>query len=278
MVTRSATEHHAITGREQMAGSIQATVCDLVLARVRLLARRRAAWLAHLWGRPMADATNALDASVQLGLDDRDTPDAEAAWLGHSAELQPLSDQLRRLEAALAGAAGTRLQQLAELFRLSEPEMDLLQTCVAQAVDPTMGVVYSYLQQPAARPCVTEHIAAQLFGYGRRPLWRPGCPLAVWGLVSAGDAAPGEPAPLTADPVVVDWLQGELRLDPSLVGLTWTVRPQTPLENWPVDAAAQLIERGENREVGVRVLVGGPPSRGQRTFAAGVEAACVERV
>ena len=74
----------------------------------------------------------------------------------------------------------------------------------------------------------------------------PGYPLAV-GLVSAGEAAPGEPAPLAVDPLVIAWLQGELRLDPVLVGLVQLVEPRQPLDDWPVEAMALMMQRAIER-------------------------------
>jgi DNA polymerase III delta prime subunit len=270
--TVETTGQHA-AGRDRTAAELApASVLDLVLTRVRLKARRRAAWLGHLWDRPIADASSLFDATVQVCLDDRDTPEAESAWFDRAEEVRPLNEQLCRVEQALAGEAGACLRQLAETFRLSQPEADLLQTCLALAADPALGTVYGYLQHHAGRNYATEPLAARLFGYGRRPLWSPAGPLAVWSLVSAGEGAPGEPAPLAADPVVIGWLQGELRTDAALVGLVHLVQPPPPLDSWPVDATARLIRRGLERESAVRVLVAGPPSSGRRTFAAAVAA------
>jgi adenylate kinase family enzyme len=249
-----------------------ASVLELVLMRVRLRVRRRASWLAHLGGRPTADKFTSLDASIQACLDDRDTPEAESAWFESAEEVQPLNERLHRVEQALANDAEAGLGQLAEMFRLSEPEVDLLQTCLAVAIDPALGAAYGYLQHHPHRSYATETLAARIFGYGRRSLWSPGSPLAGWGFVAAGDAAAGEPAPLAVDPIVVSWLQGELRVDASLVGLIRMVEPREPLDSWPVDEAVRMIQRGFDRESAVRVLVVGPPTGGRRTFAAAVAA------
>ncbi|HWP42066.1 MAG TPA: AAA family ATPase, partial [Blastocatellia bacterium] len=76
--------------------------------------------------------------------------------------------------------------------------------------------------------------------------------------------------PLAADPVVVAWLQGELRVDAALIGLISVVQPHSQLESWPVDDAVRLIHRGLDRESAVRLVIAGPPSSGRRTFAAAV--------
>jgi ATPase family associated with various cellular activities (AAA)/Winged helix domain, variant len=273
MTAVQTTEDRAVINSDQTAADLdRASVLDLVARRVRLRAHRRIAWLAHLWGHPIADTFNSFDAIVRACLDDRDTPEAESAWFDSAEEVQPLNDRLFEVERALAGAAGDGLQQLAEMFRLSLPEMDLLQTCMAPAVDPALGAVNGYLQFHAARSYATEPLAARLFGYGRSSLWSPGCPLASWGLVTAGEAAQGEPAPLAVDRVVIDWLQGELRMDEALVGMIRAIPPRAPLENWPVGDAARLAQRGIDHGSLVRLLLVGPPSSGRRTFAADVAA------
>jgi adenylate kinase family enzyme len=249
-----------------------ASVAELVLLRVRLRARRRAAWLAHLAGSAGADVQPGWDPSLATCLDDRDQPAAEAAWQEGTEALQPLNEALGRVEQALAGDAGAALQQLASLFRLSEPEMDLLQACLAPAIDPTLATAYAHLQQHPARGYATEALAGRLFGYGHRPLWHPGAPLAGWGLVTTGEAAPGEPAPLAVDPVVIGWLAGELHVDPVLIGAVQGVEAREPPVSWPVAAAACWMERGLERASVVRLFVAGPPASGRRTFAAAVAA------
>jgi ATPase family protein associated with various cellular activities (AAA)/winged helix domain-containing protein len=250
----------------------RASILELVLMRVRLRARRRAAWLAHLGGGSIAETLVSFDATVQACLDDRDTCEAESAWLNSAADVQPINDKLAKVEQALAGEAGTGLRHFTEMFRLSEAEVDLLQTCLAPAVDPALGTVYAYLQHHHNHNYATEGLAARLFGYEHRSMWSPGCPLAGWGFVTAGDAATGEPVPLVVDPVVVAWLQGELRIDAALASLIRIVQQRKPLDSWPVDEAVRIIRRGIDRELTVRLMVVGPSSSGRRTFTAAVAA------
>jgi adenylate kinase family enzyme len=261
---------NATTWYQEAADLTGASVLELVLMRVRLRVRRRATWLAHLWGRSIADTFASFDTAFQASLDDRDSPEAESNWFDSSEEVQPLSDRLRQVEQALAGEAGASLEQLAEMFRLSESEVDLLQTCIAVAIDPALGTAYGYLHHHPNRNYATEELAARLFGYGRRSLWSPGSPLAGWGFVNSSDAATGEPPALTVDPVVVSWLQGELRIDASLVGMIRIVEARKPLDSWPVEEAVRLIQRAIERESTVRVQIVGPPASGRRTFAAAV--------
>ncbi|HEX5732112.1 MAG TPA: ATP-binding protein [Blastocatellia bacterium] len=250
----------------------QASVLELVLMRVRLRARRRAAWLAHLWGSSIGAEFASLEATVQACLDDRDTPEAEQAWFANAEEVEALNVSLGNVEQALAGDAGAALTQLAETFRLSQPEMDLLQACLAPAVDPAIGTVYGYLQHHPDRNYATEPLVARLFDHGRQTMWTPSSPLAGWGFITAGEATAGEPAALVVDPVAVAWIQGELRIDGSLTGLVRMVQPQKPLDSWPLHDAVRLIQRGLARESSVRVVVVGPPSSGRQTFAAAVAA------
>jgi hypothetical protein len=273
MVTIQTKERQNITGWNPETSQFdRLSVLELVLMRVRLRARRRAAWLEHLWGRPVADSFSSFDATVQACLDGRDTPEAESAWFENAEEVQSVNDKLGKVEQALAGDAGAGLTQLAEMFRLSQPELDLLQTCLAPAVDPAVGTVYGYLQQHPARNYATESLAARLFDHGRLAMWRPTCPLAEWGFVTAGEARSGEAEALAVDPIVAAWFQGEMRIDASLAGLVRMVQQREPLDSWPVNDAVRLLQRGLAREAIVRLVIVGPPSSGRRTFAAAVAA------
>jgi adenylate kinase family enzyme len=238
-----------------------APVLELILLRVRLRAGRRAAWMAHLAGSTMG---------LPKSSETLDTPESEANWLQTADELQPITELLNIVEEILAGEGGSSLRHLAEMFELSELELDLLQICLAFAIDPSLSVVFGYLQQHSGGGCPTEALAARLFGYGRRLLWNPAGPLATWGWITAGESAAGQPVPLAVDPTLIAWFQGELRIDARLAGSIRMIEPCEPLENWPVDDAVQRIVRGLDRESSIRVLIGGPPLSGRRTFAAAV--------
>ena len=255
------------------AGSAQRTesapLLELILMRVRLRARRRAAWLAYLHQGPAEHPNLLPGASLAAAFDDRDAPDIEAAWYRQAQIAQPLNDELERVEQTLAGDPGAPLRELQRMFRLSEPEMDLLQTCLALALDPGLGVAFAHLQQSPSRCYVTEPLAARLFGHGRRLLCEAG-PLMGWGLVATVEGPAAEPAPLSVDPIVIAWLQGEVRMDPQLMGLGQVIEPRAPLASWPVEATARAIHRVVERGSAARVLLVGPTSSGRRTFAAAV--------
>lgn len=272
MVTVQTSKPLAAIRSHENTDLAQASVLELVLMRVRLRCRRRAAWLAHLWGGSVADSFATFEAAVKTSLDDRDTPEAESAWFNNGEEVEALNVSLTRVEQALAADAGAGLTQLAQIFRLSQPEVDLLQACLAPAIDPAVGTVYGYLQHHPGRNYATEPLVARLFDHGHQAMWTPSSPLAVWGFVTACEAASGEPAALEVAPVIVAWLQGTLRIDGALAGLVRMVQTRKPLDSWPVSDAVRLIERGLAREATVRLVIGGPPSSGRRTFAAAVAA------
>ena len=136
---------------------------------------------------------------------------------------------------------------------------------------PVWAAAFGHLQQNPARGYVTEPLAARLFGHGRRSLCEAGCPLTGWGLVTTGEAPAGEPAPLSVDPIVIAWLQGELRMDPQLMGLGQVVEPRPrPFRlagGQPRPARSSAWSSAARR---ARVLLVGPPASGRRTFAAAV--------
>ncbi|MBE9066458.1 ATP-binding protein [Leptolyngbya cf. ectocarpi LEGE 11479] len=248
--------------------AVNLTILELIVMRVRLKAQRRVAWLNHLWGHEAISSASGFEQYLQTCLDDGDRPSAEASWYETSAGM--LNDRINQVEQQLA--QDEKLQRLAAMFHLSEPELDVLQGCVAIAADPTLGPVYGYLQQHSARTYTTETLVARLFDYGYQSLWNPTGPLAIWGLVRAGEAAAGEPLPLAVDAAVVDWLQGTLRLDTELVERVNSVQPHPALDSWPVEETAKNVEKLLQHQAAVRVLVKGPAASGRRTFAAAVAA------
>lgn len=247
-------------------------ILELVLQRVRLRATRRAAWLRKLWaeeGEP-GGKTAVTHAEMDTHLAGLDAPGAEAEWLATEPSVADLNRQLAEVEGMLAEDGTSRLADLQRIFGLSPEEMDLFQACLAQALDPSLGRVYAYLQDHAGRGYVSDDLAARLFGHGRAGLWHGSLPLARWELVQEREVGPGEPAVLTCDPTVRDWLQGRAFLDPALVGLAEVRPPMEPLANWPVNESAEFVERLIGTEPGVRVRVQivGPPGSGRRTLAA----------
>ena len=267
-----AKRYHIDPDDEATARAGSASVLDLVLMRVRLRAQRRAAWLTHLGDGAGTRAPSAWDGGLAACLDSRDTPESETGWYESCEALRPLNAALAQVESALAADSGVRLRQLSSLFGLSASELDLLQACLAIAIEPALETVYGYLQRSPRRSYATGSLAARLFGYGHRSLWNPAGPLALWKLVICGETSVGEHGPLSVDPLVTDWLHGEWHIDSELVGLLDVVEPQTASESWPVAATARLIQRAVERGSAIRLVLAGPPASGRRTFAATVGA------
>ena len=247
---------------------------DLVLRRVRLRARCRAAWLRRLWVAEQRSPGGVLaiaDQEADTLMEDRDAPAREARWIASADELAPLRRELEQVERELSGDRDSRLARVRLLLGLEEDEVDLLHGCVAQGVDPALGRVYGYLQDHAGRPYLTAELAARLFGRGRLLLPPPGSALWRWGLVVRESPGAGEQDALLCDPGLLAWLGGRGGLA-ALAGSGERLVVRDPLEGWPVDetaAAARRIARGRSASP-VRVRVLGAPGSGRRSFAAAV--------
>ena len=251
-----------------------ASASQLVLARIRMLAQRRAAWLHHLWhdkgaenGRPGSTT----DQSTGL-FADLDDPALEAAWLAKNAH--QLNAQIATIEAALAEQTDSRLHLLRQIFGLDDQDFNLLQACFALAIDPTLSQIYAYLQDHQGQNYVSEALVARLFGYGRYLIWDAESPLHTWGIIHEREIRPGEPPMLSCDRQIRDWLLGHNDLQEQLVGLSQVHPPLTPLDSWPVsqtvDFLNHLVSGSPQQRVCLKIT--GLPGSGRRTFAACVSA------
>jgi AAA+ superfamily predicted ATPase len=277
-------DHHPVTETESTA-AIAAQQTEragtemllreprLVLARVRARARLRAEWLRRLWdaeGPPGAGLVVS-HAEVDAVLEDRDSPEAEAAWLASEARLAPYRSHLAAVEKELAQLEASRLAGLANVFGLSRQDMDLLQACLATALDPSLRRVWAYLQDHAGRAYMTADLAARLFGYGPAP-WNAESGLFRWELITETEVGPGEPRLLACDPYLVDWFTGRQALDHVLLDTAQLHPPLPPLARWPVAPTVSFLERvlNDHSEARVRVTIYGPRKSGRRTLAAAV--------
>jgi len=252
---------------------------ERILMRVRLRAQRRAHWLRGLWqseadiARPRGISHAAADACLESW----DAPAAEQAWQA-TGGARELAEPLGLVEAALRADTSSRLCQLERIFGLDAEESDLLQACLAAALDPSLARGFAYLQDHAARSYVTAELVERLFDHGRRRVFAPESALRRWQLVSAEPVGPGEPAALTLDPLVRDWLCGQHRLDEELVDVARIRAPLPPLEGWPVDELATRLRRALDGDehtapTSVRLRIAGSAGSGRRTLAACVAAA-----
>ncbi len=231
----------------------------LVMERVRLLARRRAAWLDFL--QEEADTS-------KEPLEDRDDPVREAQWLANYTP--ELNARLAEIVESLQGYPASRLNLLAHIFGLSPLDREIFQICLALALDPTLGSVLAYLHGRRDRAYLTADLIARLLGLGRTLLWPANSPLKSWRLIEELETAPGEPALLACDPQVRDWLLGGSGLHPALVGLAELRSPLTAPDSWPVAKVADFVARvtGEDNRGQAWVEVVGQPGSGRRTLAA----------
>jgi hypothetical protein len=226
-----------------------APALDDIVELVGLRARRRLAW-EHARGSRRGGEL-----------------EGERRFYAEQVELAPLGERIDELERELVDAIPP-LGQLAGVLRLSEPEFDLLLTCIAAAFEPSLAELFARLNGASERGYPTAELAARLFGWGRRCLWFSGRPLATWGIVHAIELGPGSPAPLVLDPQVCAWLQGRLELDAELVGVATLGAGVTPLPSWPLDRALERIHRSLAHAQPIRLILVGPEGCGRRSFAA----------
>lgn len=235
-----------------------ATEVNCLIACVSLRAQRRLAWVTSLDGQPF----------------DADSPEAEAAWQRDSDTGHAYTDAVAEADGALKGLPQGRFLRISETFALETDERDLLLGTLAPRLEPSILTLYHELQ---GRQWPTEPLIARLFGHGRRVIWRPDGPLARWRLVTPGDAAPGEPPPLAADPALPFWLQRDTSFaDESLVGYLRPIPVVPALPDWPVEETVARLRELLASGFPARLVVAGIPGNGRKSFAAAVSA-CLHR-
>jgi hypothetical protein len=242
----------------------------LVLLRVRLRARRRLAWVQTGYKTVNGSADMRM-VEIDALLNDRDDPAQEAAWIEQQTEL---NEELEAVEAVLAADHESRLAALRQVFALRDVDEDILHVCLAQAVDPSLGRLFAYLQGDGTRAVATPSLIARVCGHGRFLLWESDSPLRRWQIVREDEGGLDQYTPLTLDPTIRDWLAGLNPLDPLLVGQARLCAPLAPLREWDVAGAvsftAQSLEHDPTTTVILHVIA--PPNSGRKTFAAGVSA------
>jgi len=247
-----------------------------MLARIRLRATRRVAWLRELWDASVVPGSKLAVAHAEADavLADRDSPEAEAAWYAAASAVQDLNGEIDEVESEMARDRTSRLAQLPVLFGLGPGEFDALQLCLASELDPNLNRVYAYLQDHAGRAFPTQQLAARLFGHGRGGQWTAASPLRRWELFAEKETGPGQPAVLSCDPLVRTWVQGIDTLDDALVGIADYKGPEEPLRGWPVDRASAFIARVVDADppCAVRVCIVGPSGSGRGALAAVIAA------
>jgi hypothetical protein len=249
---------------------------ELVISRLRLRAARRAAWLRALWADEAiaADGLPSADAALESVLADRDAPELEAAWVARQGGLAELGDELAAVEAALEGR-DSRLAGLVRALSLGFAERDVLEACLASALDPALDRVLAYLQDHSGRGYVSPELVARLYGHGRTLPPAAVANLVAWRLVEVTHGAPSEPDALVLAADMRDWLAGAAPADGVLSGHSRVVPPRTPLRSWPLEEAVAALRAALTAGGGMtRITLVGRPGSGRRTLCA----AAAERV
>lgn len=187
---------------------------------------------------------------------------------GTDADAHAATPALQAVEARLDGPEGATRNRLAQLFALSQEELDALDCAVAVAVEPALGPRIAALQGLAHALLPTRVALRLLFGHGPAPVPRSGSPLLAWRLVTLREGRPGEPAQVEADAGIVEWYFGL----PSLAGIEGLalrrLEPLPALAEWDVPAHGVRLGAAMQRGLPVRVLVQGPDGGGRSGLAA----------
>ena len=245
---------------------------ELLVAWFRLLARCRGAWLQYLWISDGSIDGRATVTHVELAgtLEDQDAPEAEAAWARDQEIVRQWRSEAEKIRRSLMSAKDSRLVRLARTFGLTYEELDLFQMCAAVSIDPTLSKVCAYLQDHAGRMYPTEELASRLLGAGRTSVWSQDMNVFRWSLIQRHELGVGEPAALSCDPQIRDWLLGRNTLDKVLLGAGRVVAPTgLRLPDWPVDEIGKWIQQSlsEADQEPIRIVVIAPRGGGKQSFA-----------
>lgn len=179
-----------------------------------------------------------------------------------------LRAQLERLDAL---PEPDELAFLRGVFDLDQGERDVLLTCLAFALDPSLAEPFARLANHARQRTPSEPLVARLFGWGHRRLLGRGNLLA-WRLVHAAPSEPGQPHALALEPELLDWLQHDLAIAGELRSCCTRVPTRKPLPSWPLAQLQQRLDQLVDQGQRTRLVLLGPPGSGRRTLAAGLAA------
>lgn len=251
-------------------------VHELVLKRIRLLSRKRIAWLRKIWSEVAGQGNEAFNAHMEVDgyLHNADVPALEREWTSQTPAMVDLYEAIRETEAILWNDNNSRLFKLIDTFGLNTLETDILHLCLAGAFDQNLGRVFAYMQDHSGRAYITESLVARLFGHGEYLMLNAASPLKTWGLVTETIPSPGEPARLECDPFIKNWILGQDGIDETLLAFASFQPVKKPLFEWPVKKALDFITRmrDNSEQKKLRIFVSGSEGSGRRSFAAIVSA------
>ena len=247
-------------------------LATLVLKRIRLLARRRIAWLRKIWTSYTENREGEFNAHTEVDgyLFDKDIPALEKEWYEQDSDMQKISFLLNETEEALFKNADSRLNTLAGIFGLNRLEIDILHVCLAISIEPNLGRVFAYLQDNSARGFVTESLVARLFGYGNWIILPASSPVKIWGFITETVSQQGEQIKIDCDPYIKNWILGMDGIDDALISITAVHQVQKQLKDWPVQNLVSDIKRILNGELQnrLRIFVEGSGGSGRKSYAA----------
>jgi hypothetical protein len=243
---------------------------DAILARVRALAMRRLRWLEHLAAHEVhATVHPNLPSRLRVALLDLDGPHEEAAFYASDGRCRELTTEADSYASAIAQSPNNAFRHVVRVLGATAAEADLLQVCLAPALDPTLAQVYGYLEGDVTRRGhPTETLAARLCGYGRASMWSPAGALARWQMLEAIDGEPGDARTLRIDPFVTHFLHGRVEIDCELIECASYVEPRAPLDKWPVEELSDRISAALQCGLPSRIWLVGQRLSGRRTMAA----------
>lgn len=169
--------------------------------------------------------------------------------------------------AYLSLAGGSALDSLLALFNCTEADRAILITCLACEFDPRL---LSRYHKMTGRAWATEWLASILFARPGQVLLTEGSALLRWRLIRVKDDQPGEPAALTADPAIRNWLSGIYEIPMSLSDRMQYQPVLAPLEGWPVADTAARLSRSFERETHSLLMVSALEGAGRASFVANV--------
>jgi hypothetical protein len=197
-----------------------------IVARVRLRARRRLAWIGQLRS---GSSGSQLSSEMMLALADPPAlRDAEAEFRRLDRDSAHLEGEIARADAA--AVVDDRLRLLVGEFRLTQQEVDFMSLLVAIHSDPSWRDTFGELYGDRQVEYATPWLAGQLFGWDPASFAAPG--LAHWqiGAPLGGTSqlmSPG--AAWAADPAIAGWLLGAPLAEPVLE--PWLRLAQAGTEN-----------------------------------------------
>lgn len=245
-----------------------ASYTELVLARVRAMARRRLAWLQTLGLNAIGPTSPNFTHATATVLDDLDSPNIERQWAESDATARVITRVIDRLTDALRRNIELPMHQLVRTLELSDAEIDVIEVCLALELDSNLAATYAQLQQHPAYTYATEALVSRLTGRPREPLLSRASLVVRWEVIEMVEVGPGEPYALRLDPQITDFLCGRFMVDPVLFEAASKLRALPPPPVWPVAELVRQTRQVLAADGALCLTLIGPRGSGRRTLAA----------